>query len=209
MKNKNSIFLYINLFFILAIIGFYLFLDKSVAVWMHCYILNSKLYIISSYISQIFSTGNVFIVAVLIAITACVLKVLNRKNSTKSYTFVAISFFVTLCAAFVLKFTLARYRPELFFSEHLFGFSFFSLKDSCNSFPSGHTIASFSIVISLFYVLKKKWICWILLMVSILIGCSRIILTAHYCSDVLASIYLAILVTWFVNKIFIRIKYIY
>ena len=199
MTNRKLFFL-INFIFITLIIGFYFSLDRFIAMWVHSHLPNTVVYKISAMISKFASTRNVFILASVIALYACLLIMANKQDKAKPYIFVILCFFITFFAAFILKFTLARYRPELYFSDHLYGFSFFSLKHSCNSFPSGHTIACFSIGFSLFYILKQKKLCWIVFMVAIMIGLSRIILTAHYCSDVLGSIYLAFLTSAFLNS---------
>jgi membrane-associated phospholipid phosphatase len=208
MKSKRINFFYVNLLFVVSIIVSYLFLDRSIAVWMYDNLRNSNVYNFSKLIGTCVEPENVLMLMIVVFLFTCLLIVMGRRGKAKLYIFVLLSFFISLFIAAVLKFSLARYRPELLFSDNLFGFSFFSFDHSCNSFPSGHTVAVFSIALSLFYILKNKCVCWIILFFSIIVALSRIIVTAHYCSDVLCSIYLVVLVTVFVNAVFVGLKMI-
>ena len=63
------------------------------------------------------------------------------------------------------------------------------------SFPSGHTSLNFAIFTALAAVLikeKKKW-AWFLLLIPIIVGCSRIIRCVHYPSDVVGGMILGII----------------
>lgn len=68
------------------------------------------------------------------------------------------------------------------------------------SFPSGHTMVSFSCSVILFYMNKKVGIPAIIL--STLIGLSRLYLYVHYPSDVLAGMTLGILLAYASIKIY-------
>jgi len=203
MRNEKSTF-YLNLTFIFLIIVFFFFLDKPVAVWMNTNLKGSWLYNFSSLIGKFSSPEKINWIMIFLAIIACFFLIRDYKEAAKPYAFVAVCIFVAFFVAVVLKVVLARYRPEMYFSDHLFGFSFFSTNDKCNSFPSGHTIASFTIALSLFCIFKEKSLCWALLILAVIIGLSRIIITAHYCSDVIASVYVAVLVTQYVDSIYLR-----
>ena len=73
------------------------------------------------------------------------------------------------------------------------------------SFPSGHTSLNFAVFTALSAVLikeKKKW-AWLILLIPIVVGCSRIIRCVHYPSDVLGGMIFGIaagligyLITW-------------
>ena len=73
------------------------------------------------------------------------------------------------------------------------------------SFPSGHTALNFAVFTALLAVLikeKKKW-AWLILIIPIVVGCSRIIRCVHYPSDVLGGMIFGIaagligyLITW-------------
>ena len=55
------------------------------------------------------------------------------------------------------------------------------------SFPSGHTTGAFEIGTALFLAINNKKIKWIFPVYSVLIGCSRLYLMVHYCTDVIGG----------------------
>ncbi len=55
------------------------------------------------------------------------------------------------------------------------------------SFPSGHTTGAFEIGMALFFTVNNKKIKWIFPVYSVLIGCSRLYLMVHYCTDVIGG----------------------
>lgn len=55
------------------------------------------------------------------------------------------------------------------------------------SFPSGHTTGAFEMSTALFLTVKSKKIKWIFPVYAVLIGCSRIYLMVHYCTDVIGG----------------------
>lgn len=87
-------------------------------------------------------------------------------------------------ASQVLK-RIGRARPKLLDEGGPFQFNPLIIKSSWASFPSGHTITAFAFAMALSYFLPK----WRLplLAVACLIGVSRVIVGAHYPSDVLAG----------------------
>ena len=102
---------------------------------------------------------------------------------------ISIFFTVTICA--VVKLALGRYRPELFLTQHLYGFSGFPglvQNDLRTSMPSDHSAIIFCLVITL--------VCWSRVMlwrfVLIAAGCAlviaRVIYLRHFPSDVLAGV---------------------
>lgn len=55
------------------------------------------------------------------------------------------------------------------------------------SFPSGHTTGAFEIATALFLTVSNKKIKWIFPVYAVLIGCSRLYLMVHYCTDVIGG----------------------
>lgn len=55
------------------------------------------------------------------------------------------------------------------------------------SFPSGHTTGAFEMATALFLTVNSKKIKWIFPVYAVLIGCSRIYLLVHYCTDVIGG----------------------
>lgn len=72
------------------------------------------------------------------------------------------------------------------------------------SFPSGHTAASF-VMVYIFYKYIKKYFP-IVLIVALLISFSRLYLTVHFPSDVIAGIFLGLFSGYLGNELYIYIK---
>lgn len=71
------------------------------------------------------------------------------------------------------------------------------------SFPSGHTTGAFEIGMALFFTVNNKKIKWIFPVYSVLIGCSRLYLMVHYCTDVIGGMIcgtVAAVIAFFVVK---------
>ena len=123
----------------------------------------------------------------------------RKKELIKRYAFFVFSS-VALSGVVVniLKIIFARYRPKMLFSENLYGFSWFDVGYNVASFPSGHTTIAFAAMVSLSFVWPKFR--YIFLSLATLIGFSRIVLGAHYLSDVLAGALLGSITSYIIYK---------
>lgn len=93
----------------------------------------------------------------------------------------------------VLKRTVARARPELFFEKGIYGLGeSFSRAQQFNSFPSSHTYAAFAVAVVL-GILAPRWR-WVFLLLAALVAISRVINLDHYLSDVMTAAGIAVLV---------------
>ena len=115
--------------------------------------------------------------------------------------FLGFSIIVAAIVGTIIKYGLARYRPEMLLEKNLYGFHLFSTKHELNSTPSGHTTLSFAGLLALKTIFKRIWISWILITLAILIGLSRIIISDHYASDVILGIYVGTICTYWVKSI--------
>lgn len=88
----------------------------------------------------------------------------------------------------VVKTVLGRYRPRYLFDEGLYGFAGFSQQWAMNSFPSGHTQAAFAAMTALALLFPRLQAAFFAL--AVVVGASRVVLTVHYLSDVLAGAWL-------------------
>lgn len=100
----------------------------------------------------------------------------------------------------VFKFLLGRYRPNMFFNEHLYGFTFFAAGHSFTSFPSGHANTITALTLALYLISNRYG--YVYLPVAILVMLSRLVLCAHYPSDVIFGSYLAVVTTFSVKMLF-------
>jgi membrane-associated phospholipid phosphatase len=100
-----------------------------------------------------------------------------------AYVFATI--IVAGLAVQVVKHVIGRARPRYLDTLGPYHFDAFSLKASFASFPSGHATTAFAVAgaIGLIWPKARPW----LLGLALLIGLSRILLGAHYPSDVVAG----------------------
>lgn len=108
------------------------------------------------------------------------------------------AWFLWLCVALsnvvcgVLKVLLGRARPDLWLQAHEYGFSWLKMDSLHMSFPSGHTTTMMSIAFGFCVLFPRYWILFVL--AGMLVAFSRVLLLQHYLSDVLAAMYLTLLV---------------
>lgn len=99
------------------------------------------------------------------------------------YFFAAIA--VSGIAAQILKHVIGRARPVLLGVDGPHHFEPFSLGNTLASFPSGHTTSAFAAAVALGYM-RPAWRRW-LLAAAVAIGLSRVLVGAHYPSDVVGG----------------------
>ena len=86
----------------------------------------------------------------------------------------------------ILKHLIGRPRPKIMFLEdETFGLNFFTFNSDFHSFPSGHASTIFSIVFVFYFLFPgiKKY----LISVGIFIALTRVVIGAHYLSDIIAG----------------------
>lgn len=101
----------------------------------------------------------------------------------------------------IIKILVGRPRPVMLLEENIFNqFTPFIFKSRWWSFPSGHSVTALSLALatSLFW---PRWR-WALLAGAGLIGASRVIVTAHYPSDVFGGFTIAVIVFMGLARLF-------
>jgi len=125
----------------------------------------------------------------------------NNLNASRS-VFVFLSLGLGGIFADILKWIAGRYRPVELFNHGYFGFEFFRTGYKWTSFPSGHAQTAFALAMAL-TILFPRW-GMPLFIVAGAVGVSRIILTSHYLSDVIAGAGIGILLTLAIKYYFDR-----
>ena len=110
------------------------------------------------------------------------------------------SVFVASLAGQALKFLFGRCRPELLFAGDRYGLTFFASRWELTSTPSSHTILAFSAMTALSLLLPRGRIVFFAL--ALLAGISRVVLTAHYPSDVLFGAMIGVFSALWFHRIF-------
>lgn len=188
--------LYLVFVVIFYIISFYFF-DKPLSYIIFdnpqfiFYVLNTSLFL-----SKVFDPNHWVIIMILSFFLGIYIwfKNKNQKDLKKEnhYFVITLAIFLALFIGTILKYTLARYRPELLFSENLYGFHFFSSKHSFNSTPSGHALANFSGLLSLAFICQKRLCFIIAILLAVIICIARLIVLDHFLSDVVFGAYIGI-----------------
>jgi undecaprenyl-diphosphatase len=144
-------------------------------------------------ITRLGDSGYIFASSAIIAIAALLFR--GRGHGTafdraclflaERATFIfAVNAVAGLLGQFV-KHLFGRARPSLIDMVGPFHFDMLAFSSRYASFPSGHSLTAFGTALALAYMLPR-WR-WALLALAALVAISRVIISAHYPSDVLAG----------------------
>ena len=100
----------------------------------------------------------------------------------------------------VIKHLVGRPRPNHINTETIFGFEFFSFESNYHSFPSGHSSTIFMVCLILCCALPKLKLYFYFL--ATVIAISRVVVGAHFITDVVAGALLSLMVYKTLNLIF-------
>ncbi|MEM8839458.1 MAG: phosphatase PAP2 family protein [Pseudomonadota bacterium] len=94
----------------------------------------------------------------------------------------------------LLKRAIGRARPKLMEDVGVYGFDPFAFTSSFASFPSGHstTIGAVAVFAA---VIFPRWI-WTIIAIALIVGWSRVVVGAHYPSDIVAGLAFGALFAW-------------
>ncbi|MFW5847740.1 MAG: phosphatase PAP2 family protein [bacterium] len=135
---------------------------------------------------------------IVIAILGLVFWCINKEVGKR----LAITVFISLGINSLLKIIILRTRPFLVDSEIT------NLRPETSgsySFPSGHTQSASTVFFGLFYFFKKKYLLYFAIIITVLVGISRMYIGVHYLTDVIAGgllgLALVYLINYYLNKI--------
>lgn len=180
---------YCCMIFLTLMILSYLYVDRSVSEWMLAapYLLVSICKAINMLIAPELC---IFALPLLFYIFRAWLK---KESLANLFLLMAISVNASQAVICPIKMFFGRYRPDLWLTQHLYGFGFWAHTDNEMSFPSGHAVAIASILFSVACVYPKKF--YHLLTLTFILSFSRVVVEKHYISDILASLLIAFLVS--------------
>jgi membrane-associated phospholipid phosphatase len=105
----------------------------------------------------------------------------------------------------ILKQTVARARPEVFFEQGIYGLGEAFTGRPFNSFPSSHSLTAFVLAAAISATAPR--LRWLVYAVAILAGVSRLVNLDHFASDVAASAVIAITAVHLLKAPFLDPRY--
>ena len=174
--------------YLFGVIGVYFLVDQPLASRIHSAGIDQHYPVLNA----ITLLGKSVIWLVVLPLIALYLHYSHKSKQLESrILFLWGALIIANVSCFVLKLLLGRARPELLFSDHTFGFFGFQLSELYHSFPSGHTSQVTALVLSLSLLYPKQR--GYSLSLGVLILATRVLLTKHYLTDVLATVLLIFL----------------
>ncbi|MCX5828204.1 MAG: phosphatase PAP2 family protein [Deltaproteobacteria bacterium] len=184
MKKNSVIF---SLFICAAIAGSYFFIDLPVAIASRTLDVQ-----IVSVFQVITLLGN----ATWYLVPAALLFLLfhyawKREQWARWCLFVFSAVAVSGLTTDLFKWLVGRWRPKAYFEDYFYGFDFFGVGYKETSFPSGHVTTIWAFCLAMTVLFPRYRLVWYIL--AILVSISRVIVGAHYLSDVFAGAYVAVI----------------
>lgn len=170
------------------IIASYSYIDRPLALYIHEFNISNKL----PFVYWITCLGITQAYLIILPLIAIICRFVLKSKSLEMRVFL-----VWFCVLFpslislILKMVLGRARPELLFDQSLFGFYGWHMQKAYFSFPSGHVTAITSFLTGLLILYPRHRYFYIV--IGLLVIVSRVLLTCHYLSDVVATFYLVFL----------------
>ena len=134
-----------------------------------------------------------------------VIKIIQNKNKiiltiSDISLFIFFNILISGIAVQIFKHILGRPRPPLFHSNNLSTIDIFNFDSRWHSFPSGHTATIFAFIFCLTFLFPK--IKNILITIAVVIASTRVIVGAHYVSDIFGGALVA-----YITSILLREKF--
>ena len=144
------------------------------------------------------------LICVLVTRRTSIDRILRVHAATWGNRFVIIFAAVAISGlvADAIKPFIGRARPVLYGQDGTYGFNPPSFHAVWNSMPSGHSTTAFTLAITLSMLFPRyKYVWWAY---GIILALSRIMVNAHFLSDVLAGAAVAVVTTFFIKQVLTR-----
>lgn len=129
----------------------------------------------------------------------------ERRRRWQSLAYLPLFVFCAVAGAGLvndaIKGVAGRFRPKLFFLDQRYGFDLWHQAADYTSFPSGHTAVIFALAAAVALIWRR--LAWPSFALATLVGLSRILIGAHWPSDVLAGAWVGIAWTLWVHHLFV------
>ena len=126
-------------------------------------------------------------------------KAISERLISKAHAsaFIFISVAVSGLSVNLLKIIFGRLRPKWFLEEHRYGFTFFALHHESWSFPSGHAASAVAFAAAIYWLTPRARRVFLVPLITFvaMVALSRIVITMHFLSDVMAGTLVALVWT--------------
>jgi len=178
----------------------FLLLDRPIDLWVHENIADTWVSQLGTSISSA-ATGEYIRLALALAfILIIIIDPRLQRRWTRNLLFICLSCAVAVIIGEGLKYLLGRHRPVMLFENNQYGLTFFAENGAQHSSPSGHTLRAFSILTALSLLYRRFTVLFIA--GAVLIGASRVVVTAHYPSDVVFGAFIGISAALWTHRYF-------
>lgn len=170
-----------------------IFFDVEVANFFHLHE-DSSLHYFFQGITDIGKSLPYFIIGALLYY------IFRKKNSELALfgKMLFLSVLLSGVAANIIKFIFGRWRPKALLEDGLYGYEWFEVGYIQTSFPSGHSATMLSVTVLLSLFLPRLRYPFILF--GVLIALSRVVINAHFLSDVIVGSLIGILSSLYIYK---------
>ncbi len=191
MPKPYKILTYLSIVFLIIYAACYFYIDIPITLYVHKHLQDSFIVTLSKSITipALYLKG----LGIFLFFTCLAWRLLSKKSFSMllSAEFTGASIVLTTFIITVLKHLLGRYRPPMFLSQDLYGFSgLTSVKMQCSS-PSGHSGMMFALMISLCFIVKNTLLRTLFILIAIGFALARVVVLKHYLGDVIFGAYLA------------------
>ena len=178
----------------------FFWVDRAVDLWVHQHGAHTWVFTAGTYISYLAQGSYIKLGLALGFMLIIIIDPGLQKQWVRQLLYICTAGAVAIIIGDGWKYFLGRYRPMMLFEHNLYGLHFFSSKWAMNSTPSGHTIRAFSLLTAV-SLLHRRFTA-VFLSLAALIGISRVMVTAHYPSDVLLGAFIGVFTALWAYKYF-------